>query len=87
MSDNWLANPSLPADILAEAVPGNIRRAEHFLAFLRRFVQYLGTRLQATQVGEEVRSIYCQSISSMLGPLTVVHSSLLLPAMSYTWCT
>ena len=50
MSDNWLANPSLPADILAEAVPGNIRRAEHFLAFLRRFVQYLGTRLQATQV-------------------------------------
>lgn len=49
---SWLANPSLPSDILAEAVPGNIRRAEHFLAFVRRFIQYLGTRLQATQVGQ-----------------------------------
>lgn len=26
-SERWLANPALPADILQEAVPGNIRRA------------------------------------------------------------
>jgi len=31
----------LPDDLLKEAVPGNIRRAEHFVAFLRRFVEYL----------------------------------------------
>ena len=30
------ANPALPADILQEAVPGNIRRAEHFVSFLRK---------------------------------------------------
>lgn len=24
-----------------EAVPGNIRQAEHFVAFMRRFVEYL----------------------------------------------
>lgn len=36
-----MANPSLPDDILQEAVPGNIRKAEHFVAFLRRFVEYL----------------------------------------------
>lgn len=32
---------ALPDDLLKEAVPGNIRRAEHFVAFLRRFVEYL----------------------------------------------
>lgn len=26
-ADQWLANPALPADIVREAVPGNIRRA------------------------------------------------------------
>ena len=31
----------LPDDLLREAVPGNIRRAEHFVAFLKRFVEYL----------------------------------------------
>jgi Helical and beta-bridge domain len=33
--------PALPDDLLKEAVPGNIRRAEHFIAFLKRFVEYL----------------------------------------------
>ena len=31
----------LPEDLLKEAVPGNIRKAEHFVAFLKRFVEYL----------------------------------------------
>lgn len=35
----------LPDDMLQEAVPGNIRRAEHFIAFLKRFVEYLKVRL------------------------------------------
>jgi hypothetical protein len=35
-ADGVLANPALPADILQEAVPGTIRRAEHFIAFLRK---------------------------------------------------
>ena len=35
----------LPDDILKEAVPGNIRRAEHFTAFLARFVEYLKVML------------------------------------------
>ena len=34
----------LPDDILKEAVPGNIRRAEHFTAFLHRFIEYLKVR-------------------------------------------
>lgn len=51
--DDWLANPVLPEDILREAVPGNIRRAEHFVAFLRRLVQYLKGRLLTSQVETE----------------------------------
>lgn len=36
---------ALPDDLLREAVPGNIRRAEHFIAFLKRFIEYLKVRL------------------------------------------
>lgn len=36
---------ALPDDLLKEAVPGNIRRAEHFVAFLKRFVEYLKVRV------------------------------------------
>ena len=32
---------ALPDDLLKEAVPGNIRRAEHFTTFLKRFIEYL----------------------------------------------
>jgi DNA excision repair protein ERCC-2 len=41
VNEELLANPLLSNDILTEAVPGNIRKAEHFVAFLRRFVEYL----------------------------------------------
>lgn len=33
--------PVLPEDLLKEAIPGNIRKAEHFVAFLKRLVEYL----------------------------------------------
>ena len=100
-TQQWLANPALPDDILREAVPGNIRRAgeswagcgqacevcasrllawlahvagsrllrrphprlippspallphppaEHFVAFLQRFVQHLRSRLAVNEV-------------------------------------
>ncbi|KAK0741663.1 hypothetical protein B0T21DRAFT_359880 [Apiosordaria backusii] len=51
--DSFLANPVLPEDLLKEAVPGNIRRAEHFVAFLRRFIEYLKTRMKVRQVISE----------------------------------
>ncbi|KAI5864161.1 putative excision repair protein rhp3 [Durotheca rogersii] len=51
--DAFMANPVLPDDLLKEAVPGNIRRAEHFTAFLKRFVEYLKTRMKVRQVISE----------------------------------
>ncbi|CAM8998013.1 unnamed protein product [Rhodiola kirilowii] len=53
ISDTWLANPALPDDILKQAVPGNIRKAEHFVSVLRRLVQYLNGRLDTENVEKE----------------------------------
>ncbi len=47
------ANPVLPSDVLDEAVPGNIRKGEHFVAFIKRFVEYLKTRLRSQHVVQE----------------------------------
>jgi DNA excision repair protein ERCC-2 len=41
LTDQVMANPVLPDDLLQESVPGNIRKAEHFVSFLKRFVEYL----------------------------------------------
>ena len=49
-SDQLIANSVISEDILREAVPGNIRRAEHFIAFLRRFVEYLKQRMRGGSV-------------------------------------
>ncbi|CAM9937713.1 unnamed protein product [Ascophyllum nodosum] len=47
------ANPALPADILQEAVPGNIRRAEHFVSFLRKVVEHFKSRVRVQSVESE----------------------------------
>lgn len=45
----------LPDDLLNEAIPGNIRKAEHFVAFLRRFVEYLKVRILRFCVASTLR--------------------------------
>ncbi|KAG9157245.1 hypothetical protein Leryth_004915 [Lithospermum erythrorhizon] len=66
-TDNFLANPALPDDILQEAVPGNIRRAEHFLSVLRRLVQYFKGRLMTENVEKEGPVTFVSSINSQVG--------------------
>mmetsp|Transcript_24729 Transcript_24729/g.40945 ORF Transcript_24729/g.40945 Transcript_24729/m.40945 type:complete len:836 (-) Transcript_24729:1236-3743(-) len=41
-----LASNALAPDVLNEAVPGNIRRAEHFIGFMRKVVEHLKARLR-----------------------------------------
>ncbi|EWM27570.1 DNA repair helicase [Nannochloropsis gaditana] len=52
-ADAMLANPvpRLPDALAQEAVPGNIRRAEHFLTFMKKVVEHLKTllRVDSTQ--------------------------------------
>nr|XP_033810978.1 general transcription and DNA repair factor IIH helicase subunit XPD [Geotrypetes seraphini] len=52
-TDVYLANPVLPDEILQEAVPGNIRMAEHFMGFLKRFLEYLKSRLRVHHMVQE----------------------------------
>lgn len=63
--DDFMANPVLPADILHEAVPGNIRRAEHFTAFLARFVEYLKTRMRVLHVVAETPLSFLQHLKDI----------------------
>ncbi|KAI6109813.1 hypothetical protein F5141DRAFT_1188740 [Pisolithus sp. B1] len=48
--DVFMTNAVLPDDLVKEAIPGNIRKAEHFVAFLKRFVEYLKTRMRVLHV-------------------------------------
>merc|ERR1712137_38204 len=62
--DAFMANPALPDDLLTEAVPGNIRRAEHFVAFLKRFIEYLKIRMRVVQVISETPPSFLESLKN-----------------------
>ena len=47
------ANPVLPPDLLHDAIPGNIRKAQNFISVMRRVVQHLKDRLQVSAHQQE----------------------------------
>jgi DNA excision repair protein ERCC-2 len=61
----FMSNPALPDDLLKEAVPGNIRRAEHFTAFLKRFIEYLKTRMKVLHVISETPPSFLQHLKEL----------------------
>lgn len=61
-ADMVLANPVLPEDILKCAVPGNIRTADHFISFLKRFIEYIKTRLRVQHVVQETPAAFLKDI-------------------------
>ncbi|KAF2228004.1 hypothetical protein BDZ85DRAFT_10753 [Elsinoe ampelina] len=61
----FMSNPALPEDLLKEAVPGNIRRAEHFISFLKRFVEYLKTRMKVLHVISETPPSFLQHLREL----------------------
>ncbi|KAG0053043.1 DNA-dependent ATPase of the nucleotide excision repair factor 4 complex [Gryganskiella cystojenkinii] len=63
--DLVMANPALPDDLLHEAVPGNIRKAEHFVAFLKRFNEYLKTRLRVLNVTAETPQSFLRHLKEI----------------------
>lgn len=64
-AETFMTNPVLPEDLLQEAVPGNIRRAEHFVAFLKRFVEYLKTRMRVLHVVAETPPSFLQHLKDI----------------------
>ncbi|GBP79904.1 General transcription and DNA repair factor IIH helicase subunit XPD [Eumeta japonica] len=63
-TDMILGNPILPDEVLNEVVPGNIRNAEHFLGFLKRFVEYIKTRLRIQHVVQESPAGFLKDVAS-----------------------
>ncbi|SCU90414.1 LADA_0F03906g1_1 [Lachancea dasiensis] len=60
-----LESPVLSRDLLTEAVPGNIRRAEHFVSFLKRFIEYLKTRMKVLHVISETPNSFLQHLKQL----------------------
>ena len=63
-TDLFLANPILPDDILQEAIPGSIRTAEHFINFLKRFLEYVKSRMRVQHVVQESPAAFLKDIQS-----------------------
>lgn len=61
----FMANPTLPDDLASDAVPGSIRKAEHFVAFLRRFVEYLKTRMKVLHVISETPASFLKHLKEI----------------------
>ena len=61
----FMANPVLPQDLLDEAIPGNIRKGEHFIAFLKRFIEYLKTRMKVLHVISETPTSFLQHLKEL----------------------
>eukprot|EP01119_Soliformovum_irregulare_P012540 TRINITY_DN3266_c0_g1_i1.p1 TRINITY_DN3266_c0_g1~~TRINITY_DN3266_c0_g1_i1.p1 ORF type:complete len:778 (+),score=213.38 TRINITY_DN3266_c0_g1_i1:151-2484(+) len=62
ITDRIRAEPVLTPDVVDEAVPGNIRKAEHFVRFMQRFTEYLKTRLRSTSVISESPLVFLQGL-------------------------
>jgi DNA excision repair protein ERCC-2 len=63
-TDQFLANPVLPDNILEEAIPANIRSAEHFVVFLKRLLEYLKSRLRVQHVSRESPAAFLKDIAT-----------------------
>lgn len=65
-TDVFLSNPILPNDILQEAIPGNIRTAEHFVKFLKYFLEYMKSRLRIQHVIKESPAAFLKDIHTKM---------------------
>ncbi|VUG20157.1 RAD3 [Brettanomyces bruxellensis] len=61
----FMENPILPSDVLQEAIPGSIRRAEHFISFMKRFIEYLKTRMKVLHVISETPTSFLQHLKQL----------------------
>ena len=52
--NEYVAAPVLPEDVLNEALPGNVRRAEHFLAFMTGILQFLRKTIDVENVTKTI---------------------------------
>jgi DNA excision repair protein ERCC-2 len=72
--------PVLPADVLQEAVPGNIRNAELFVRFMRHVVHYLRDDIKVASVVSQTPAQFLHKLAEKLSidvkPLRFAYSRL-----------
>jgi DNA excision repair protein ERCC-2 len=72
--------PVLPADILQEAIPGNIRNAELFVRFMKHVVRYLRSKIKVVSVVSETPARFLHDMATSLSidvkPLKFAYSRL-----------
>lgn len=61
-TDSLLGSPVLPSELLRESVPGNIRRAHHFLMFLRSWVEFLRHQLRQQEVRQKSTDAFLEEL-------------------------
>jgi DNA excision repair protein ERCC-2 len=63
--ETFIASPVLSSDVLDEAIPGSIRRAEHFISFMKRLIEYLKTRMKVLHVIAETPISFLQHLKQL----------------------
>lgn len=64
VGDELLGTPQLSQDIVEETVPGNIRRAEHFIGYLRRLLEYLRQKMKMDHVVQENPKLFLNQLQA-----------------------
>ena len=61
-TDSLLGSPVLPSELLKESIPGNIRRAHHFLMFLRSWVEFLRKQMRQPEVRQKSTEAFLEEL-------------------------
>jgi len=64
LTNTLIANPVLADDLVREAVPGNIRKAKHFLNFIKSFIEYIRNTMGANEVTVEESVLFVNKFRS-----------------------
>lgn len=72
-------SPVIPSDILEEAVPGSIRKAEHFIAFMKKIVVYLKShisKMESVDSKTPLKFLHDLQVSPLISILFYFHCSI-----------
>uniref|UniRef100_A0AAF5DG82 General transcription and DNA repair factor IIH helicase subunit XPD n=1 Tax=Strongyloides stercoralis TaxID=6248 RepID=A0AAF5DG82_STRER len=64
--ENFWASPVLPSEILNEVVPGSIRKAEHFVIFMKRVCEFVKHMAKCKQIFKESPAIFLRDIGNTM---------------------
>eukprot|EP01127_Copromyxa_protea_P018211 TRINITY_DN5675_c0_g1_i1.p1 TRINITY_DN5675_c0_g1~~TRINITY_DN5675_c0_g1_i1.p1 ORF type:complete len:762 (+),score=107.42 TRINITY_DN5675_c0_g1_i1:36-2321(+) len=67
LNDEQAPSPVLPDDVVKEAVPEDIRKAEKFLEQARKFLEYVKGRMSMQQVTSSLPTTFLQNVLDITG--------------------